>query len=59
MVKKSISSLIIDKFGLNLYQKSLKFLTNKLNIIDIREDPIKISSIILDNELEFNLILDV
>ncbi|MCK4371292.1 MAG: hypothetical protein KAW03_09505, partial [Candidatus Lokiarchaeota archaeon] len=58
MVKKSISSLIIDKFGLNLYQKSLKFLTNKINIIDIGEDPIKIRSIILDNEREFHLIID-
>ena len=29
MVDKSISSLIIDKFGLNLYQKSLNFLSNK------------------------------
>jgi len=58
MVKKSISSLIIDKFGLNLYQKSLKFLTNKINIIDIEEDPINIRSIILDNEREFHLIID-
>ena len=58
MVKKSISSLIIDKFGLNLYQKSLKFLTNKINIIDVEEDPINIRSIILDNEREFHLIID-
>ena len=58
MVKKSISSLIIDKFGLNLYQKSLKFLSNKINIINIEEDPIKIRSIVLDNEREFHLIVD-
>ncbi len=58
MAKKSISSLIIDKFGLNLYQKSLKFLTNKINIIDIKEDPINIRSIVLDNEREFHLIID-
>ena len=58
MVKKSISSLIIDKFGVKLYQKSLKFLTNKINIIDIEENPLKIRSIVLDNEREFHLIID-
>ena len=58
MVKKSISSFIIDKFGLNLYQKSLRFLTNKINIIDVEEDPINIRSIIFDNEREFHLIID-
>ncbi|MFX0037322.1 MAG: hypothetical protein ACFE9I_17005 [Candidatus Hermodarchaeota archaeon] len=58
MVKKSISSLIIDKFGLNLYQKSIKFLTNKINIIDVKENPIHIRSIVLDNEREFHLIID-
>jgi len=39
MVDKSISSLIIDRFGLNLYQKSLNFLSNKINIINVEEDP--------------------
>ena len=58
MVKRSISSLIIDKFGLNLYQKSLKFLSNKVNIIEIKEDPLFIRSLILDNEREFHLIID-
>ncbi|MFX1599038.1 MAG: hypothetical protein ACFFB6_00420 [Promethearchaeota archaeon] len=58
MVDKSISSLIIDKFGLNLYQKSLKFLSNKINIIKVEENPINIRSIILDNEREFHLIID-
>jgi len=58
MVKRSISSLIIDKFGLSLYQKSLKFLSNKVNIIEIKEDPLFIRSLILDNEREFHLIID-
>ena len=58
MVDNSISSLVIDKFGLNLYQKSLKFLSNKINLIDIEEDPILIRSLILDNEREFHLIID-
>jgi len=58
MVNNSISSLIIDKFGLILYQKSLKFLSNKINLINIEEDPILIRSLILDNEREFHLIID-
>jgi hypothetical protein len=58
MEKKSVSSLIIDRFGLDLYQKSLKFLSNKVNIIEIKEDPIFIRSLILDNEREFHLIID-
>ncbi len=58
MTNKSIPSLIIDKFGLNLYQKSLKFLSNKINIFYLREEPIKIRSVILDNEREYHLIID-
>ncbi|MFX1391590.1 MAG: hypothetical protein ACFE9Z_16115 [Promethearchaeota archaeon] len=58
MVNQSISSIIIDKFGLNLYQRSVKFLTNKINIIEINEDPIIIRSLILDNDREFHLIVD-
>ncbi len=58
MVNISISSLIIDKFGLNLYKKSLKFLSNKINLINIEEDPILVRSLILDNEREFHLIID-
>ncbi|MFX1429474.1 MAG: hypothetical protein ACFFCY_04835 [Promethearchaeota archaeon] len=58
MVDNSISSLIIDKFGLNLYQKSLKFLSNKINLIKTESDPILIRSLILDNEREFHLIID-
>ncbi|MFX1311727.1 MAG: hypothetical protein ACFFHD_03805 [Promethearchaeota archaeon] len=58
MTNLSISSLIIDKFGITLYQKSLKFLSNKINIFYLREDPIKIRSIILDNEREYHLIID-
>lgn len=58
MVDNSISSLIIDKFGLNLYQKSLKFLSNKINLITIEEDPLLIRSLILDDEREFHLIID-
>jgi hypothetical protein len=58
MVNTSISSLIINKFGLNLYQRSIKFLTNKIKIIEIKEDPIKIRCLILDNDREFHLIVD-
>ncbi len=58
MVNNSISSFIIDKFGLILYQKSLKFLSNKINLINVEEEPILIRSLILDNEREFHLIID-
>ncbi|MFX1420654.1 MAG: hypothetical protein ACFE9N_17285, partial [Promethearchaeota archaeon] len=58
MVDKTVSSLIIDKFGITLYQKSLKFLSNKINLISIEEEPILIRSLILDDEREFHLIID-
>ena len=58
MSRKSIPNLIIDKFGLNLYKKSVKFLSNKINIFYLNDNPIKIRSIILDNEREYNLIID-
>ena len=54
----AIISLIKEKFGLNIYQKSFNFPSNKINLIYLREDPIKIRSIILDNEREYHLIID-
>ena len=58
MTSKLISDQLNKIFGLSLYQKSLKFLSNKINIIYSRESPIKIRSLILDNEREFHLIID-
>ncbi|MHA1985118.1 MAG: hypothetical protein ACW98D_00620 [Promethearchaeota archaeon] len=58
MTEKSISSIIIEKFGLNFYQKSLKFPSNKINIFFIRDEPLKIRGIILDNDREYHLIID-
>ena len=58
MTEKSISSFIIEKFGLNYYQKSLKFPSNKINIFSIQQEPFKIRSIILDNDREYHLIVD-
>ena len=58
MPNKSIPKQLIEIFGLSLYQQSLKFLSNKINIIFIRESPIKIRSLVLDNEREFHLIID-
>ncbi|MFW9876603.1 MAG: hypothetical protein ACFFG0_26205, partial [Candidatus Thorarchaeota archaeon] len=58
MTKKSTSGLIINKFGLNLYQKTLKFPRNKINIFYFRDKPLKIRSIILDNEREYHLIIN-
>ncbi len=58
MIKESLPELIIGEFGEKLYQKSLIFPNNKINIIYISKDPIKINSIILDNDREFHLIID-
>ncbi|MFX0042720.1 MAG: hypothetical protein ACFE8L_07395 [Candidatus Hodarchaeota archaeon] len=58
MTKTSLSKKIINEFGDKLYQKSFNFPNNKINIIYLREQPIKIRSIILDNEREFHLIID-
>ncbi|MFX1488394.1 MAG: hypothetical protein ACFFBI_04555 [Promethearchaeota archaeon] len=58
MTQKSISSLIIEKFGSESYHKSLKFPRNKINIFYLRESPLKIRSIILDNDREYHLIID-
>jgi len=58
MTINSLLELIINEFGLDLYEKSVNFPKNKINIISIREDPIKIRSIILENEREFHLIIN-
>ncbi|MHA2036121.1 MAG: hypothetical protein ACW98X_06790 [Promethearchaeota archaeon] len=58
MTEKPISSTIIEKFGLDFYQKSLKFPSNKINIFFIRDEPLKIRSVILDNDREYHLIID-
>lgn len=58
MTTSSLSKKIKDQFGEKLYQKSFNFPNNKINIIYLREHPIKIRSIVLDNEREFHLIID-
>ena len=58
MIKKTFSELLIGEFGEKLFQKSEIFPNNKINLIYIREDPIKVNSIILDNDREFHLIID-
>ncbi|GAG91225.1 unnamed protein product [marine sediment metagenome] len=58
MTTSSLSKKIINEFGEKLYKKSFNFPNNKINIIYLREEPIKIRSIVLDNEREFHLIID-
>ncbi|MFW9896937.1 MAG: hypothetical protein ACFFD7_14115 [Candidatus Thorarchaeota archaeon] len=58
MTEKSISTLIIEKFGSDFYQKTLKFPSNKINVFFVRDDPLKIRSIVLDNDREYHLIVD-
>lgn len=58
MFNYSITELIVKKFSYVLYQKALNFPNNKINIIYLRENPIKINSIILDNDREYHLIIN-
>ncbi len=58
MNNKALSEIINSKFSENLYRKSLDFPKNKIKFISLRKDPIKIRSIILDNDREFHLIID-
>ncbi|MHA1913790.1 MAG: hypothetical protein ACW986_02150 [Promethearchaeota archaeon] len=58
MTKVSVSERLKEIFGENLYQKSLKFPKNKINIFDLREEPFKVRSIILDNDREYLLLID-
>ena len=58
MVAKSPSEIIIQEFGEKIYQKAVDFPYNKINLILIKKDPIKIRSIILEEEREFHLIID-
>ncbi|MBD3256376.1 MAG: hypothetical protein GF383_14865 [Candidatus Lokiarchaeota archaeon] len=55
---ESLSKKIIEIFGKNSYKKALDFPKNKITIIHFSENPIKINSIILDNDREFHLIID-
>ena len=58
MTKKLLSEIVIEKYGKELYKKSVEFPKNKINIISLKEDPIKIRAIILDNEREYHLIIN-
>lgn len=58
MTQNTLKDQIIEEFGLKLYQKSLNFPNNKISIINIREDPIKIRCVILDNDRDLHLIID-
>jgi len=58
MTKNKLSELIIEKYGIEIYKKSVEFQKNKINIISLKEDPIKIRSIILDNDREFHLVIN-
>ncbi len=58
MTKKLLSEIVIERYGKGLYKKSVEFPKNKINIISLKEDPIKIRAIILDNEREYHLIIN-
>ena len=58
MSYNSLSNLLIEKFGKDNYEQAENFPINKISIISIKKDPIKISAMILDNEREFHIIID-
>ncbi|MHA1725615.1 MAG: hypothetical protein ACTSYC_12535 [Promethearchaeota archaeon] len=58
MSEEKLKEQIIERFGINLYQKVKDFPKNKINILYYKASPLKIRSIILDNEREFHLIID-
>lgn len=58
MSNKLLSEIIIERYGKELYKKSVEFPKNKINIISLKEDPLKIRAIILDNEREYHLIIN-
>ena len=58
MSKELLADKIIEKYGKERYKKSVEFPKNKVNIISLREEPVKIRAIILDNEREYHLIIN-
>ncbi|MFX1234321.1 MAG: hypothetical protein ACFFBY_07125 [Promethearchaeota archaeon] len=58
MDKKTLSELLKDKFGSNLYKKADEFPTNKITIIQLEENPLLIKAIISDEDREFHVIID-
>ncbi|MHA1291475.1 MAG: hypothetical protein ACTSQJ_02275 [Promethearchaeota archaeon] len=58
MTKELLAKFIKKQFGDKKYKQSMDFPSNKVNIIFIRENPIKVNSIILDNDREFHLIIN-
>jgi hypothetical protein len=58
MNHKGLSEIIKNKFSENLYKKSLDFSKSKIKIISLRETPIKLRCIILDNDREFHIVID-
>ncbi|NHJ21941.1 MAG: hypothetical protein EAX91_13425, partial [Candidatus Lokiarchaeota archaeon] len=58
MSKELLIDKIIEKYGKERYRKSVEFPKNKVNIISLREEPVKIRAIILDNDREYHLIIN-
>jgi hypothetical protein len=58
MKKKELTDKIIKEYGTELYNKAKNFPNNKINLVSFKEIPVKIRSLILDNEREFHLIID-
>ncbi len=53
--EEKLDSLLKEKFGKDLLNKTKDFPNNIVNIIDIKENPIDIKTIVLENEREYHL----
>jgi hypothetical protein len=53
-----IENLVKKEFGNKIFKKSLNLSTNSIKIIEYLYDPMKLRSIIFENEREFHLIID-
>lgn len=58
MSEEKVKEIIIKNYGTDLYQKAKDFPKNQINILLFKKFPLKIRSLILDNEREFHLIVD-
>jgi hypothetical protein len=58
MNHKTLSEIINEKFSESLSKKSLDFPKSKIKIISLNKAPLKLRSIILDNDREFHLVIN-
>ena len=58
MTINTLSETLKERFGENLLLKAIEFPSNMVNFISIRDNPLKIRAVVLDNDREFHLIIN-